>query len=92
MMTKELFIKTMAQRGGIKRCEAEKYINLFLDTLKYAIKEYGGVKFAKFGKFSMKEHKEKMGRNMKTGEPMKLPKHKRVKFTMSEIFRDSLNE
>lgn len=85
-MTKELFIKTMAERGNIKQYEAEKCVNLFLDTLKYAIKEYGGVKFIGFGKFFLKEHKERMCRNMQTGEPVKVPKQKKVKFTMSEIF------
>lgn len=92
MLTKEQFIKLMAQRGNLKRCEAEKYINLFLDTLKYAIKEYGGVKFVGFGKFFIKEHKEKIGRNMKTGEPMIIPKHKTVKFTVGDTFKNSLDE
>ena len=85
-MTKELFIKTMAERNNLKQCEAEKCVNLFLDTLKYAIKEYGSVKFMGFGKFFVKEYKERMGRNMRTGEPVKVPKQKKVKFTMSEIF------
>ena len=91
-MVKEQFIKLMAKRGNLKRYEAEKYVNLFLDTLKYAIKEYGGVKFVGFGKFFIKEHKEKMARNLKTGEPGKVEKHNTVKFTVSDVFRDSLNK
>lgn len=91
MMFKEQFIKLMAQRGNLKRYEAEKCVNLFLDTLKYAIKEYGGVMFTGFGKFFIKEHKEKMARNIRTGEPVKVEKHKSVKFAVSEVFRDSLN-
>lgn len=92
MITKGKFIRIMAERGNIKVTEAERYVNLFLDTLKYVIKEYGGVKFVGFGKFFVKEYKEKMARNMSTGEPMTIPKHNTVKFTVSEMFRNSLNE
>ena len=44
MITKTQFIKEMAQRGNMKVTEADRLCNLFLDTLKYFIKEYGGVK------------------------------------------------
>lgn len=91
-MTKEQFVKEMAKRGNIKETEADKVFNLFLDTLKYAIKEYGGVKIKGFGKFFVKEHKERIGRNMSTGEPITIPKHNTVKFTVSDVFKDSLNE
>lgn len=91
-MTKDQFIKEMAKRGNIKIIEADRLFNLFMDTLKYAIKEYGDVKFVGFGKFFVKEHKERIGRNMSTGEPMTIPKHKTVKFTVGSTFRDSLNE
>lgn len=91
-MTKEQFIKEMAQRGDMQIMEADRLFNLFIDTLKYAIKKYGVVKFKGFGKFFVKEHKERIGRNMSTGEPMTIPKHNRVKFTVSDVFKDSLNE
>ena len=92
MITKEQFIKEMAQRGNLKRSEADRLCNLFMDTLKYVIKEYGGVKFVGFGKFVVKEYKEKMARNPKTGEPVKVEKHKIVKFVVSDTFKESLNE
>ena len=92
MLTKHEFIKRMAEKGNIKICHAEKYTNLFIDTLKEAIKEEGGVKLAGFGKFLVKEYKEKMMRNPKTDEPVKVPQHKKVRFTASEKFNDSLNE
>lgn len=91
-MTKEQFVKLMAQKGNMQIIEADRLCNLFLDTLKYAIKEYGVVKFKGFGKFFVKEHKEKMARNPKTGEPVKVEKYNTVKFDVSDVFRDSLNE
>ena len=92
MITKTQFIKEMAQRGNLNKQEAERLCNLFLDTLKYSIKEYGGVKFNCFGRFFVKECKERMGRNPKNGNPAIIPKHKTVKFYVGDVFRDSLNE
>lgn len=92
MITKTQFIKEMAQRGNLKVIEAERLCNLFLDTLKYSIREYGGVKFNCFGRFFVKECKERMGRNPKNGNVAIIPKHKTVKFHVGDVFKDSLND
>ena len=92
MITKTKFIKEMAQRGNLKQVEAERLFDLFLNTLKYSIKEYGGVKFRGFGNFVVKEHKERMGRNPKNGNPAVIPNYKTVKFHVGEVFKDSLND
>ena len=92
MITRNQFIKEMAQRGDMKIIEAERLFNLFLDTLKHCIKEYGGVKFRGFGNFVVKEYSERMGRNPKNGNAAIIPKHKTVKFHVGDVFKDSLNE
>ena len=91
-MTKEQFIRKMAEKGNIKICEADRLFNLFIDTLKEVIKEEGVVKLKGFGKFFVKEYKEKMMKNPKTDEPVKVPQHKKVRFVVSEMLNDSLNE
>ena len=92
MITKAQFIKEMAKRGNLKEVESERLCNLFLDTLKYSIREYGGVKFNCFGRFFIKECKERVGRNPRTDEKVIVPKCKTVKFTISDVFKDSFNE
>lgn len=92
MIIRNQFIKEMAQRGNLNKQEAERLFDLFLDTLKHCIKEYGGVKFSGFGRFFVKEYSERMGRNPKNGNPAIIPKHKTVKFHVGDVFKDSLNE
>lgn len=92
MITKTQFIKEMAKRGNLTGVESEKIFDLFLDTLKYSIKEYGGVKFNCFGRFFVKECKGKVGRNPKTNEPVIVPEYNTVKFNVSDVFKDSFNE
>ena len=92
MIIRNQFIKEMAQRGDMKVIEAERLFDLFLDTLKYCIKEYGGVKFRGFGNFVVKEYSERKGRNPKNGNPAVIPNYKTVKFHVGEVFKNSLNE
>lgn len=92
MITKTQFIKEMAQRGNMKVIEADRLCNLFLDTLKYSIREYGGVKFSGLGRFFVKEYSERMARNPKNGNPAVIPNYKTVKFHVGEVFKDSLND
>ena len=91
-MTKEAFIKKMAEEGGIKRCEAESCTNLFLDTLKEAIKEEDFVKFVGLGNFVVKTTKERIGRNPKTGNECIIQKRRVLKFKASEKLINELNE
>lgn len=91
-MTKKAFIERMAEKGNMKFCEAESCTNLFLDTLKEAIKKEGFVKFVGLGNFEVKQTKERKGRNPKTGSECIIPKHKVVKFKASEKMINELNE
>ena len=86
-MTKEQFIDRMAKKGGIKKIEADRYVNLFIDTLLECLKEEGKVKFQGFGKFEVK-----VGRNPKNGNTCIIPKHKAVKFKAGKRFSDEVNK
>ena len=91
-MTKEQFIDRIAKNGGIKKIEAYRYVNLFIDTLLECLKEEGIVKFSGFGKFEVKDTKERVGRNPKNGDTCIIPKHKAVKFKAGKRFSDEVNE
>ena len=91
-MTKEQFINRMAKNGGIKKIEAYRYVNLFIDTLLECLKEEGKVKFQGFGKFEVRTAKERVGRNPKNGNTCIIPKHKAVKFKVGKRFSDEVNK
>lgn len=91
-MTKEQFIDRMAKNGGIKKIEADRYVNLFIDTLLECLKEEGMVRFQGFGKFEVRTAKERVGRNPKNGNTCIIPKHKAVKFKAGKRFSDEVSE
>ena len=91
-MTKEQFIDRMAKKGGIKKIEAYRYVNLFIDTLLECLKDEGMVKFTGFGKFEVKDTKERVGRNPMNGNICIIPKHKAVKFKAGEKLNKVMND
>lgn len=90
-MTKEQFAKRMAEKGGIKKIEAYRYMNLFIDTLLECLKDEGMVKFTGFGKFEVKDTKERVGRNPQNGKEYTISKHKAVKFRAGEKLNKVMN-
>lgn len=81
----------MAKNGSIKKIEAYRCVNLFIDTLLECLKEEGKVKFQGFGKFEVKDTKERVGRNPKNGNTCIIPKHKAVKFKAGEKLNKIMN-
>lgn len=90
-ITKKQFIEKIASKGDIKKVEAKKQLNLFLDTLTECLKEDGTVKFGRFGRFEVKTVKEIVGRNPKNGNVCIVPEHKKVKFYASKILANKMD-
>ena len=64
--------------------EAEKDIDIFLETLKEALLIDGEVKFTRIGVFEIFTRKPRVVANPVTKEPMKIYPKKTVKFRMSK--------
>lgn len=89
-VTKAEFIEKLAKKSGIKKKEAKRQMELFIDTLVECLKEDSAVKFVGFGKFEVKTVKEIIGRNPKNGNVCMIPEHKKVKFYASEGLSKSM--
>jgi Bacterial nucleoid DNA-binding protein len=89
-ITKKEFINRMAENCDITKKDACKAVETFIEILMDCLKEAGTVKLHNFGKFEMKNEKERIGRNPKTGEEYIIPEHKKVKFYASEKLADKI--
>ena len=87
-MTKAELVAKIADEGGILKSQAEKALDGFVSAVSAALS--GGDKFTLvgFGTFSVGERSEREGRNPRTGEVIKIPASKVVRFkagkTLSE--------
>ena len=69
-VNKKEFADRMAKKGGIKKKDAMKGLELFIETLMDCMSEHEKVKISMFGSFEMKTAKERIGRNPKTRKDM----------------------
>ena len=72
--------------------QAESCMNFILDSIKKGLAEDGQVELFEFGKFELVDKAERLGRNPKTGEEIKIAPRKAVKFKTSKTFKDFVNK
>lgn len=90
-MNKQDIIETMAAEAGIPKERAKLALKGFIQGVQDALSTGGEVKLAGFGTFSTSQRKERMGRNPKTGDSLKIPAKTIAKFKAGKELTDSVN-
>jgi DNA-binding protein HU-beta len=87
-MTKAELVGKMANAGGITKSQAEKAVDGFVSAVSGALASGDKITLVGFGTFSVGSRSQREGRNPRTGEKIKIPASKVVKFkagkTLSE--------
>jgi DNA-binding protein HU-beta len=87
-MTKAEVVAKVASDGGITKSQAEKAVDGFVSAVSDALATGDKITLVGFGTFSVGERVQREGRNPRTGEKIKIPASKVVKFkagkTLSE--------
>ncbi len=83
-VNKKEFADRMAEKGSIKKKDAMKGLELFIETLMDCMSEHEKVKISMFGRFEMKTAKERTGRNPQTGQKCIIPEHEKTKVVARE--------
>jgi DNA-binding protein HU-beta len=87
-MTKAELVAKIASEGGIIKSQAEKALDGFVSAVSAALSGGDKITLVGFGTFSVGTRSEREGRNPRTGEKIKIPASKTVKFkagkTLSE--------
>ena len=91
-VNKKEFADRMAAKGGIKKKDAMKGLDLFIETLMDCMSENEKVKLLNFGSFQMRTVKERIGRNPQTGKTMSIEACKAPKFKAGKALKDAVNE
>jgi len=86
----ELTESLYSQVGLPKKLSAE-VIESLLEIIKKTLESGEGVMISGFGKFYVKDKKERRGRNPATGEDITLGSRRVVGFKCSNILREKIN-
>lgn len=83
-------VASIASVAGLKKTEADKALGAFIDTVMNELARGEEVRLVGFGTFSVTHRNATEGRNMKTGEPMKIPARNIPKFKSGKQLKEAV--
>jgi integration host factor subunit alpha len=89
--TKADIINEIRTKNGFSVRKSTETVETLLEIIKSTLASSEDVMISGFGKFCVKEKKERKGRNPATGESMMLEPRKIVTFRCSGKLRDRIN-
>ena len=90
-LTKKNLINSVYMQIGFSKNISENLIDDFLATIKENLKIERKLKLSKFGTFSIRSKKSRIGRNPKTKEQKTISERDVVLFKASKEFKDLVN-
>ena len=89
-MNKADLIDKMASEANISKAAAEKALGAFTDGVKDALRKSENVTLIGFGTYSVVERKARTGRNPQTGQELRIPAKKIIKFKAGKGLRETV--
>jgi len=90
-LTKERLIESIYNNCEYSKERSIKLFESLVEIVKSTLESGENVLISGFGKFCLKEKKERRGRNPETGEDMVLGARRVVTFRCSSALRDKIN-
>lgn len=90
-MNKKELINKISYNTGVNKTQTGKILNTLLDIIKKSVSKGDLVQLIGFGSFVSGKRESRIGRNPKTGESIKIPSYKVIKFTAGKKFKDIVN-
>ncbi|MFL2891741.1 MAG: HU family DNA-binding protein [Candidatus Pelagibacter sp.] len=91
-LTKKDLVNLVYMQMGFSKQIAENLIEEFFYLISTNLKKEKKIKISKFGTFSIREKKSRIGRNPKTKEKKYISKRNVVLFKPSKEFKELINE
>ena len=91
-LTKKDLVNVVYMQVGFSKQIAEHLINDFFQLIIESLKKEKKLKISKFGTFTIREKKSRIGRNPKTGQIYEIKPRRTVAFYPSKKFKNIINE
>jgi integration host factor subunit alpha len=90
-LTKAQIVESIQSQTGFSKNKSLEIVENLLEIIKSTLASGEDVLISKFGKFCVREKKERRGRNPATGDTMMLAPRNVVTFKCSGKLRDKIN-
>ena len=91
-MTKHELVSEMSESLGITKKKCAETLNVMIEEIVSTLETGGKFVQPGFGTFKTADSKERVGRNLATGQKMLYPKKRKLRFKASDILKDEINE
>ena len=91
-LTKAHIAEALVKKNGYPKKQSFDTVETLLEIIKKNLEIGEDIMISGFGKFCVKEKKQRRGRNPATGEDMMLAPRKVVTFTCSGKLREKINK
>jgi len=83
-------VSSVATLSGLSKADAMRALDGMFDSIKKGLKDGDDVRIQGLGIFSVKEREAGIGRNPRTGEPLKIKAAKLPKFRAGKTLKDAI--
>ena len=90
-LTKAIIAEAISKKMSYTNMESLEMVDSLLEIMKQTLESGEDVLISGFGKFSVKEKRERKGRNPQNGQPMMIAPTKVLTFKCSGKLRDRIN-
>lgn len=90
--TKAEFLKAVSDKTSMTQTDLDKALGGILGQIKNILAKGESIAFLGFGKFEVSERAARDGRNPQTGEKLKIPASKAVKFSSGKDLKEAVNQ
>jgi integration host factor subunit alpha len=90
-LTKDRLVENIYHNSNLKQSDSAHVLDSLLETMKQTLSSGEDILISGFGKFCVREKKERRGRNPETGNDMILEARRVVTFRCSEKLKDKVN-
>ena len=91
-MNKAELIAAAAEQAGLSKKDTEAAVNAAIDAIIASLKKGDKVQLVGFGAFEVKARAERIGRNPRTKEQIKIPASKVPVFKPGKALKDAVAE
>ncbi len=91
-MNKAELIEVIAKEAKLSKAAAQAALDATIAAVVKAVTKGDSVSLVGFGSFSSGKRAARTGRNPQTGETIKIPAAKTVKFSAGKAFKDAVNK
>ncbi len=89
-MNKTELISAVAAKADLSKADAAKAVDSFFEVVGKALKKKDKVSLVGFGTFLVRERAARVGRNPKTGAPLKIKASKTPAFKSGKALKDAI--